>query len=159
MPASSFHVSVLPFVHLTRMRRRPCVPGGWMLLRRNEFVRTTLLPLFIASGACAPSSDADGNTAVVSVAVAGNFAAPFEVLAKQFTEMSGVRVDVSVGSTGLFYAQIQNGAPFDVFLSADAARPERLESEGLTVAGSRFTYAVGRLAFYAPARDSTNWNV
>jgi molybdate transport system substrate-binding protein len=88
------------------------------------------------------------------VAVAGNFAAPFEVLAEQFTATSGVKVNVSIGSTGQFYAQIGNGAPFDVFLAADAARPERLETDGLTVPGTRFTYAVGRLAYYAPTRDS-----
>ena len=91
---------------------------------------------------------------MVSAAVAGNFAAPFEALVEQFTDTSGVKVEVSVGSTGQLYAQIRNGAPFDVFLAADAARPERLEREGLTVPRSRFTYAVGRLAFYAPTRDS-----
>jgi molybdate transport system substrate-binding protein len=63
-------------------------------------------------------------------------------------------VVASAGSSGQLYAQIRNGAPFDVFLSADTARPAQLERDGLTEPGSRFTYAVGRLVLYGPTLDS-----
>jgi molybdate transport system substrate-binding protein len=86
------------------------------------------------------------------VAVAANFAGTARVLAEQFAGQSGHRLKLSSGSTGKFYAQIKNGAPFDVFLSADEATPLRLESEKLAVAGSRFTYAVGRLVLWSAQR-------
>lgn len=92
--------------------------------------------------------------AAVRAAVAGNFALPFEELSQRFTEETGVGVEVVVGSTGQLYAQIRNGAPFDVFLAADTVRPARLEAEGMTVAGSRGPYAIGRLVLYAPGWDS-----
>ena len=88
---------------------------------------------------------------VVRVAVAANFADAHAELAERFAEQTGIAVRTSVGSTGHLYAQIVNGAPFDVFLAADTASASRLEAEGLAVPGSRFTYAEGRLALYAPA--------
>ena len=71
------------------------------------------------------------------------------MLAEQFARESGHRLELSSGSTGKFYAQITNGAPFDVFFSADEATPHRLENEKLAVAGSRFTYAIGRLVLWS----------
>lgn len=88
--------------------------------------------------------------AEVRVAVAANFASTLRVLAQNFFSETGHRLQISPGSTGKHYAQIRNGAGFDIFLAADSARPERLEAEGLGVAGSRFTYAVGRLALWVP---------
>jgi len=84
----------------------------------------------------------------VRVAVASNFIAPMKQLAADFTSNAGVHVVVSAGSTGKLYAQIKNGAPFDVFLAANAREPERLEADGAGVKGSRFTYAQGRLALW-----------
>ncbi|HQV13908.1 MAG TPA: molybdate ABC transporter substrate-binding protein [Denitromonas sp.] len=84
----------------------------------------------------------------VTVAVASNFIKPIEAVAPAFTKVTGHRVRISTGSTGKFYAQIQRGAPFDVFLSADEARPARLEDEGFAVSGSRFIYAIGRLVLW-----------
>src|SRR5574337_516688 len=72
-----------------------------------------------------------------------------KAIAADFERDTGNRVELSFGSTGKFYAQIRNGAPFDLFLAADEAAPERLENEGGTVAGSRFTYAVGRLVLWS----------
>lgn len=89
-------------------------------------------------------------TAEIRVAVAANFASTLKVLAKGFRSETGHRVQISPGSTGKHYAQIRNGAGFDIFLAADSARPERLEAEGVGVVGSRFTYAVGRLALWVP---------
>ena len=91
----------------------------------------------------------------VNVAVAANFATVQDELARKFTEKTGDTVRASVGSTGQLYSQIKNGAPFDLFLSADAERPQQLEAESLAVKGSRFTYALGQLALYAPRSDST----
>lgn len=91
---------------------------------------------------------------VVRVAVAANFAGVQDSLARRFTRATGYEVRAILGSTGQLYAQARNGAPFDVFLSADAERPRRLERDGLAVPGTRFTYAEGRLALYAPSLDT-----
>ena len=80
-----------------------------------------------------------------NVAVAANFGTTAKALAKQFAAQSGLEVNITTGSSGKFYAQIEHGAPFDLFLSADAERPELLEQRGLAVPGSRFTYAIGRM--------------
>jgi len=84
------------------------------------------------------------------IAVAANFAAPARKLAAAFMQRTGHRIALSSGSTGKFYAQIKSGAPFDAFLSADDETPRRMEAEKLAVIGSRFTYAVGRLALWSP---------
>lgn len=87
--------------------------------------------------------------AEVKVAVAANFTEPAKVIAARFKARTGHDPRLSFGSSGQFYAQIANGAPFEVLLSADRERPERAEVEGLAVAGSRFTYAVGRVVLYS----------
>jgi molybdate transport system substrate-binding protein len=86
----------------------------------------------------------------VSVAVAANFRAPMEAVAPEFKRATGHDIVASYGSTGKFYAQIRNGAPFEVLLAADAKTPERLEQDGAAVAGSRLTYAIGTLALWSP---------
>ena len=85
----------------------------------------------------------------VQVAVAANFAGPMEKLASQFQKDTGHKAVVASGATGKFYAQIRNGAPFEVLLSADDETPARLEAEGHAVAKSRFTYAIGRLVLWS----------
>ena len=87
--------------------------------------------------------------AEVQVAVAANFAAPMKAIAEAFQRDTGHKVAMALGSSGQFYAQIRNGAPFAVFLSADDETPARLEREGLAVPGSRQTYATGRLALWS----------
>ncbi|ANM32285.1 hypothetical protein ABI59_15360 [Acidobacteria bacterium Mor1] len=84
----------------------------------------------------------------VRVAVASNFSGALEQLRDDFETRSGHRLTLVTGSTGKLYAQIRHGAPYDVLLAADAARPERLEQDGLAVDGSRFTYALGRLVLW-----------
>ncbi|HSQ70120.1 MAG TPA: molybdate ABC transporter substrate-binding protein [Steroidobacteraceae bacterium] len=86
------------------------------------------------------------------IAVAANFKQTAEALCRSFSVEHPVRCVVSSGASGLLYAKIAQGAPFDVLLSADRERPERLEREGLAVAGSRFTYALGQLVFWHPGR-------
>lgn len=90
--------------------------------------------------------------AEVQVAVAANFTAPMQAIAQDFEKATGHTVVASYGATGQFYAQITNGAPFEVFLAADDSTPAKLESEGQAVAGSRFTYAIGALALWS-AKD------
>ena len=85
----------------------------------------------------------------VSVAVAANFSAPMQKIAQAFEQQTGHKALLSFGSTGAFYAQIRNGAPFQLLLAADDETPLRLEQEGLAVAGSRFTYAIGRLVLWS----------
>ncbi len=104
--------------------------------------------VILAAALAAPAAAAD-----VTVAVASNFAAPAAAIAARFEAATGHRVVLSPGSTGRHYSQIAHGAPFDVFLAADAERPARLEGEGLALAGSRFTYAVGRLVLWSPRPD------
>jgi len=85
----------------------------------------------------------------VAVAVAANFSAPMQKIAKAFEQDTGHKAQLAFGATGKFYAQIKNGAPFAVLLAADDEAPARLDKEGLAVAGTRFTYAVGRLALWS----------
>jgi molybdate transport system substrate-binding protein len=87
--------------------------------------------------------------AQVQVAVAANFTAPMQAIAADFEKDTGNQVIASFGATGQFYAQIKNGAPFEVFLSADDSTPAKLESEGVAVPGTRFTYATGALALWS----------
>ena len=90
--------------------------------------------------------------AELRVAVAANFAAILESLAQDFSRTTDHSITLSSASSGMLYAQILNGAPFDVFLSADCARPDRLVDQNRTVSGTRFTYAVGKLALWTPGK-------
>lgn len=85
----------------------------------------------------------------VQAAVAANFTAPMQKIAIDFERETGHKAILSFGATGKFYAQIKNGAPFEVLLAADDETPARLEKEGMAVAGSRFTYATGKLALWS----------
>jgi molybdate transport system substrate-binding protein len=85
----------------------------------------------------------------VQVAVAANFTAPIQAIAKAFEADIGHTLVAAYGSTGQFYTQIKNGAPFQMFLAADDSTPAKLESEHETVPGSRFTYATGTLALWS----------
>jgi molybdate transport system substrate-binding protein len=86
----------------------------------------------------------------VRIAVATNFAAPMNELIARFEQHTPHKAVASSGSTGAHYAQIRNGAPFDVFFAADDERPRLLEEQGVAVPGTRFLYAVGRLALWSP---------
>ena len=88
-------------------------------------------------------------SAEVNAAVAANFAAPMQRIAMAFEQETGHKAILSFGSTGNLYAQIRNGAPFQILLSADSQTPAKLESEGLGLTGSRFTYAVGTLVLWS----------
>jgi molybdate transport system substrate-binding protein len=89
----------------------------------------------------------------VQVAVAANFTAPLQAIAREFAKDTGHTLIAAFGATGQLYAQIQNGAPFEVLLAADDSTPARLESAGHGVAGSRFTYAIGSLVLWSAKAD------
>jgi molybdate transport system substrate-binding protein len=103
--------------------------------------------LLLATGSMSAPGGAAGET--LRLAVASNFREPLEAIGERFEASSGHRLVISPGSTGKQFAQISHGAPFDLFLAADAARPRLLEERGLAVAGSRFTYALGRLVLWS----------
>jgi molybdate transport system substrate-binding protein len=85
----------------------------------------------------------------ITIAVASNFASTAQELTQHFTAETDIDVRLSYGSTGKLYAQIINGAPFDVLLAADAERPRLLEASGHGVPGSRATYAIGALVLWS----------
>lgn len=92
----------------------------------------------------------------VQVAVAANFATPLKMLAADFEKATGHTLRLSSGATAKLYAQIKSGAPFDVLLAADTTTPARLEQEGYAVAGSRFTYATGKLVLWSAQADQVD---
>lgn len=90
-----------------------------------------------------------GSSEEIRVAVASNFAAAMNEIVNEFEQTSGHTVHLSFGSSGKFFAQLKHGAPFHLFFSADQVKPLALEQEGLAVAGSRFTYALGALVLWS----------
>ena len=110
----------------------------------HKFICLTTLPLVLV-GMMSGTAGADD----VQVAVAANFTAPMTAIAVDFEQASGYKTVLSFGATGKFYAQIRNGAPFDILLAADDATPVKIEKEGLGVTGSRFTYAIGKLILWS----------
>ncbi|MEI6897339.1 MAG: molybdate ABC transporter substrate-binding protein [Psychromonas sp.] len=93
--------------------------------------------------------------ATLKVAVASNFKVTFDEIVSLYQQQSGHKILVSSGSTGTLYHQIKNGAPFDLFLSADSKRAQLIEASPLGIKGSRFTYAQGELAFWQPNSDKS----
>src|SRR5262245_27105114 len=116
--------------------------------------RCTLLLRVLASivAVCGISA-ARAETA--TVAVAANFAGPLEALQKIFERSGEHRLTIVSGSTGQLYAQITNGAPFDVLLSADVEHVDRLVADGAALRDPRFTYAIGKLALFT--RDAAKF--
>lgn len=114
-----------------------------MNLRASGFAPTGLAALL------AVFALGTAQAAEVQVAVAANFTAPIQAIAADFEKDTGHKLVAAYGATGQFYTQIKNGAPFEVFLSADDSAPQKLESEGDAVKGSRFTYAIGTLALWS----------
>jgi len=90
---------------------------------------------------------------VLTIAVAANFYRPMREIASAYEKRSGNRVRLVSGSTGKLYAQIIEGAPFDMFFAADRGRPVKLDRKGLILPGSRFTYAIGKLVVYTARKD------
>ncbi len=89
------------------------------------------------------------SAAEIRIAVASNFSKTMKALVHRYETNTEHTVSISIASTGKHYAQIQNGAPFDLFFAADTQRPSLLEQEGKIIPGSRFTYAIGRLILWS----------
>lgn len=114
-----------------------------MLNRRPVLAAALVGALSLTLGA------ASAVAAETKVAVAANFTEPAKEIAARFEAATGHKVVLSFGSSGQFYTQIVNGAPYEVFLSADSERPAKAETDGLAAAGTRFTYATGRLVLFS----------
>ncbi|MCC6964974.1 MAG: molybdate ABC transporter substrate-binding protein [Nitrospira sp.] len=99
--------------------------------------------------ACVFSGVSLAGAAEVSIAAASDLNFAFKELVVEYEKATGNHVKLSLGSSGNFYAQIQNGAPFDLYFSADIGYPKKLEEAGLTVPGSLYRYAVGRIVLWA----------
>jgi len=106
-----------------------------------------LLCLLVAIPACAED---------INVAAASDLNFAVKEIIQQFEHETGNKVRLTLGSSGNFYAQIANGAPFDVFLSADVNYPKQLEKEGLAVPGSTFVYGHGAISLWAPKTSALN---
>ena len=87
--------------------------------------------------------------APLKLAVATNFKPTLSLLAERYQQQTGIKLQLSAASTGVLYAQIRHGAPFDLFFAADVSRPQQLEQQKLVLANSRQTYASGVLVLYA----------
>jgi molybdate transport system substrate-binding protein len=94
----------------------------------------------------------------INVAVASNFIAPAQEIAKLFENETGDQIKISSGSSGKFFAQIQNGAPFHVLLSADTLTPVNLLKEGLAVPSTQITYAIGKLVLWSSSAELVTGN-
>ncbi len=110
-------------------------------------MKPSLLTALLLSSLFSLTSQAHADE--VSIAVAANFTAPMQKIAAEFEKDSGHKVVVAFGSTGKFYAQIKNGAPFEVLLAADDETPTRLVAESVAVPGTQFTYAIGKLVLWS----------
>ncbi|WP_430460018.1 molybdate ABC transporter substrate-binding protein [Thalassolituus sp. LLYu03] len=112
--------------------------------------RIVVVTLSLLSAAFTPLASADE----VLVAVAANFTAPMKDIAQAFQQKTGHTLKLSFGSSGKFVAQIENGAPFEVFLSADQSKPQALIQSGRADGNTRFTYALGGLVLWSPEADA-----
>jgi molybdate transport system substrate-binding protein len=110
-------------------------------------IRLLLALLLIGTQASAQKEE-------LTIAAASDLSAAFKVLTAEFEKQTGTHIKTSFGSSGNFYAQIQNGAPFDLFFSADIDNPRKLEVAGLAQPGSLYKYARGRIVLWVPSSSS-----
>ena len=125
--------------------------------------RATLTLCVALSALLFSSADLRAQQQSVRVAAAADLKFAMEELAKKFENKTGARVDVSYGSSGNFFSQLQNGAPFDLFFSADVAYPTKLVAEGFAEPGTLGDYALGRIVIWMPHDSSVDlakegWN-
>lgn len=109
-----------------------------------------LLSLFVII-ICIQQSSRNVFATEIRVAVANNFANTIKQIARNFEKQTAHKVWLIFGSTGKHYAQIKNGAPFDIYFAADIKRPKLLDEEGIVQKDSRFTYALGKLVLWSPS--------
>lgn len=124
-----------------------CLAHPNFRLTRNRFAHLVLLSLTLALGLGGGSSLVQAEE--ITIAVAANFSATAKELVQSFEANSQHRIRLASGSTGSHYAQILNGAPFDIFFAADIKTPQKLDQDHKIIPGSRFTYARGRLVLWS----------
>ncbi len=120
-------------------------------MKKNQ-VKNSKLPLFVIFFFCCFIVSGTLSRAwagEIQAAVASNFYSPFKNIVHQFEKETGHKVQIISGSTGKLFAQIMNGAPFELFLAADQRRPKLLEKNGNTISGTRFTYALGKITLWS----------
>jgi molybdate transport system substrate-binding protein len=120
-----------------------------VILMLGALVLAFVVPL--STGRCGAGPQPPSPRGRVRVAAASDLNAGFGELITRFGAAHDVDVSVSYGSSGTFYAQLLNQAPFDLFLSADVSYPNQLAARGLTLPQSEFTYAIGRVVVWTPA--------
>jgi molybdate transport system substrate-binding protein len=113
----------------------------------------TLRAAILVAGALAFVAALPAHAGETNVAVAANFTDAANEIAAVFKEKTGHEAILSFGSTGQFYTQITQDAPFEVFLAADDERPRKAVEEGFAVPGSQFTYAIGTLVLWSQDPD------
>ncbi|WP_185968050.1 molybdate ABC transporter substrate-binding protein [Thalassotalea sp. PS06] len=101
---------------------------------------------------------ANANEQPLKIGVAANFAEPLRKLIETYNQQNDTKIDVkiSVAATAVLYQQVRHGAPFDMVFAADKKRPRLIEEEGLGLADTRFTYAIGQLALWSAINDKTS---
>src|SRR5271169_4636022 len=133
-------------------------------MNRGELIRRAWFPFFAAAALfflAQINLYAQGQE--IRVAAAADLKFAMDDLAAQYGKQTGNKLDVTYGSSGNFFSQIQNGAPFDLFFSADIDYPRKLEAAGLGEPGTLYQYAIGRIAIWTPAGSkvdvsSQGWN-
>ena len=118
--------------------------------------RAVLAAAFASLTGLTPHGVSARDAKEVKIAVAANFTEPAKEIAAAFEKAAGHKLVLSFGATGQFYAQITQGAPFEVLISADKATPAKAVTEGHAVAGTAFTYAVGKLVLFSKSLDLAN---
>ncbi|HEY6386522.1 MAG TPA: molybdate ABC transporter substrate-binding protein [Candidatus Acidoferrum sp.] len=112
------------------------------MLTRRALLAIVMMALPVASAMHAQE---------IRVAAAADLKFAMQDVAARFEKQTGTKVDVTYGSSGNFFSQFQNGAPFDLFFSADIDYPRKLEAAGLAEPGTLYEYAIGRIAIWTPA--------
>ncbi len=126
---------------------RPSLP---LIVLRPDKVNKPFFLLLSLFFLCAPLSV---SAEEIHIAVASNFSPILKIISQHFEQKTGHKIILVSGSSGKHYAQIINGAPFELYFSADTKRPYLLDKQGLIQAGSRFTYAIGKLVLWSPQTD------
>lgn len=114
---------------------------------------SALMTLMLGCAIAMSNVQAAASAQDLSVVAASDLSFAFKELATEFEKATGIHVRLSLGSSGNFFSQIQNGAPFDCFFSADIGYPRKLEEAGLAVPGSLYRYAIGRIVVWVPTRS------
>src|ERR1700674_2944072 len=119
--------------------------------RTSKNASLAILAALMLGLAVAIATAVQGSESEITVAAASDLTFAFKDVAARFEKQTGSSVKMSYGSSGNFFSQIQNGAPFDLFFSADIEYPKKLEVAGLAEPGTLYGYAVGRIVIWTPA--------